>query len=59
MTSNRPPLWKPSWERPVWRIVAFVAFVVVAVIVLVARLIEVQLFDGAKYRAAAWQIKSG
>ena len=36
-----------------WRIVAFVAIVAVAVIVLVARLIQVQLVQGEAFRAAA------
>lgn len=53
MSLGRVPLWKAGWERPVWRIVAFVAVVVIALLGLVARLIEVQLVDGEKYRAAA------
>ncbi|HKU81392.1 MAG TPA: penicillin-binding protein 2 [Candidatus Tumulicola sp.] len=53
MTSGRVPLWKSGWERPPWRIVALVAAVAAALIVLVVRLIEVQLFDGAAYRAQA------
>ncbi|MBV8372288.1 MAG: penicillin-binding protein 2 [Candidatus Eremiobacteraeota bacterium] len=52
MSATRPPR-KPAWQRPVWRIVALVAVVVLAIVGLVARLIEVQLLDGAKYRAAA------
>jgi penicillin-binding protein 2 len=53
MSQGRLPLWKAGWERPVWRIAAFVAVVVIALLGLVARLIEVQLVDGEKYRAAA------
>ncbi len=51
--TGRAPQWKSAWERPVWRIVALVAVVFVALVVLVARLIQVQLVDGSKYRAAA------
>lgn len=53
MTGGRVPLWKSAWERPVWRVVAFVACVAVALMALTARLIQVQLIDGSKYRAAA------
>ncbi|HEY1654639.1 MAG TPA: penicillin-binding protein 2 [Candidatus Tumulicola sp.] len=53
MSAGRVPLWKSAWERPLWRIVALICIVLAAFAVLVARLIEVQLFDGAKYRAAA------
>lgn len=53
MTSGRVPLWKSGWQRPPWRIVALIAFVVVALIVLIARLIQIQLLDGATYRAEA------
>lgn len=53
MTSGRVPLWKSGWERPPWRIVALVAFIAIALAVLVLRLIQVQLLDGAKYRAQA------
>ncbi len=49
----RPNPKRPLWERPVWRIVAFVAVVALAVMALVARLIQVQLIDGERYRAAA------
>jgi penicillin-binding protein 2 len=41
------------WERPVWRVVVLVAVAIAAAIALVARLVEVQLVDGEKYRAAA------
>jgi penicillin-binding protein 2 len=44
---------KPSWEHPVWRIVAFVTLVAVALVVLVVRLLQVQVVHGAAYRAAA------
>lgn len=53
MTSGRVPLWKSGWQRPPWRIVALIVFVVVALAVLIARLIQIQLLDGAKYRAEA------
>jgi penicillin-binding protein 2 len=38
---------------PSWRLGGFIAFVTLAVVALFARLVEVQLFDGAHYRAAA------
>lgn len=38
---------------PAWRLAGFIAVVVLAIFALVARLIEVQLLDGAHYRAAA------
>jgi penicillin-binding protein 2 len=53
MTTGRVPLWKSAWERPIWRVAAFVACVAVALLVLAGRLIQVQLIDGSKYRAAA------
>jgi penicillin-binding protein 2 len=43
----------PAWRLPTWRLVAFAALVLLALGALVARLIEVQLLDGARYRAAA------
>jgi penicillin-binding protein 2 len=43
----------PSWRLPFWRSIALVAFVVVALIALVVRLVQIQLVDGEKYRAAA------
>jgi penicillin-binding protein 2 len=48
----RPPRQKP-WAVPVWRFAAFCALVAVALLALLARLVEVQLVDGARYRAAA------
>ena len=42
-----------SWRLPTWRFVAFCAVVGLSLLALLARLIEVQLVDGARYRAAA------
>ncbi|MFY9632703.1 MAG: penicillin-binding protein 2 [Candidatus Cybelea sp.] len=42
-----------GWRLPVWRLVAFCAVVALALAGLVGRLIEVQLVDGERYRAAA------
>ena len=42
-----------GWRLPVWRLVAFCAIVVLALAGLAGRLIEVQLVDGERYRAAA------
>ncbi|HEY5426981.1 MAG TPA: penicillin-binding protein 2 [Candidatus Tumulicola sp.] len=53
MNSIRPGLKKVVWERPLWRVVAFIAAIVVALLLLVGRLIQVQVVDGDKYRAAA------
>ena len=52
---TRPPnAPRPTpWELPMWRFVAFCAVVVLALLALIARLVIVQLVDGARYRAAA------
>ena len=42
-----------GWRLPVWRLVAFCAIVVLALAGLAGRLIEVQLVNGERYRAAA------
>jgi penicillin-binding protein 2 len=42
-----------GWQPPVWRIVAFIALVLLALAALAARLIEVQIFDGERYRQEA------
>jgi penicillin-binding protein 2 len=42
-----------GWRLPVWRLVAFCAVVVLALAGLAGRLIEVQIVDGERYRAAA------
>jgi penicillin-binding protein 2 len=52
MNPNRPPKTPPS-ERPVWRVAALVVCMLAAGIALVVRLVQVQLLDGEKYRAAA------
>ena len=44
---------RSKWSVPAWRLAGFIAVVALALIALVARLVEVQLFDGANYRAAA------
>ena len=53
MTSGRVPLWKGGWQRPPWRIAALIGVVVLALIVLLLRLLQIQVLDGAKYRAEA------
>lgn len=53
MTGDRLPARRVPWQRPPWRIAAFVIAIVLTLAVLVGRLIEVQLVDGATYRAAA------
>ncbi len=41
------------WRLPSWRIVAFCAILVISCLALLARLVEVQLVDGERYRVAA------
>ncbi len=52
MSTPRPPRPKP-WHVPGWRLAGFCALVAIALLALLARLVEVQLLDGARYRAAA------
>ena len=52
MTPRHPPN-KPEWRPYTWRVAGFVAIVFVALAALGARLIEVQLLDGERYRTAA------
>jgi penicillin-binding protein 2 len=44
---------RAEFERPAWRMVAFIAIVVVALLALVARLVQVQLVQGPRFRLAA------
>jgi penicillin-binding protein 2 len=44
---------RTPWERPPWRIAAFVVAMFLCIVALFARLIQVQLVDGDTYRAAA------
>lgn len=41
------------WRLPGWRVVIFCAVVTLALLALLARLVQVQIVDGARYRAAA------
>ncbi len=50
---TRHPNAPGPWRLPTWRFVAFCAVVGLSLLALLARLIEVQLVDGARYRAAA------
>ena len=43
----------PAWRVPTWRLTAFAAIVVISLAALVARLVQIQLFDGGSYRAQA------
>jgi penicillin-binding protein 2 len=47
----RPP--KKQWERPFVRIALFVAVMLVAILTLVARLVDIQIVNGAEFRALA------
>jgi penicillin-binding protein 2 len=44
---------RASWQRSPWRIAGFIAVIALGVIALIAQLIEVQLVQGERYRAAA------
>jgi penicillin-binding protein 2 len=44
---------RAPWKLPTWRLVGFVSIVALALIVLLARLVAVQLIEGERYRAAA------
>ncbi len=50
MIHDRPQERRIGWQPPVWRIVAFVVLVFLAFAALTARLVEVQIFDGERYR---------
>jgi penicillin-binding protein 2 len=53
MMPHRPARRRISWERPPLRIVVFATSMLLALLVLVARLATIQLVNGATYRAAA------
>jgi penicillin-binding protein 2 len=53
VSQERPQERRIGWQPPVWRIAGFIALVVLAFAALVARLIEVQVFDGERYRQQA------
>ena len=42
-----------AWRLPTWRLAAFAAIVAIALIALVARIVQIQIVDGATYRARA------
>jgi penicillin-binding protein 2 len=42
-----------EWRLPAWRLVAFLTLVAIALLALLLRLVQVQLVDGERYRAAA------
>ncbi|MFY9664602.1 MAG: penicillin-binding protein 2 [Candidatus Cybelea sp.] len=42
-----------EWRLPAWRLVAFLTLVAISLLALLARLVQVQLVDGERYRAAA------
>lgn len=52
MTTRNAPRPK-AWRLPAWRLVAFGTILVLALLGLVGRLVNVQLVEGARYRAAA------
>ncbi len=50
---DRRRLPRASWQRSPWRIGAFIAVLALALVALVWRLVQVQIVNGAEYRAAA------
>ncbi|MFZ0032114.1 MAG: penicillin-binding protein 2 [Candidatus Cybelea sp.] len=42
-----------EWKLPTWRLVAFLTLVAISLLALLMRLVQVQLVDGERYRAAA------
>jgi penicillin-binding protein 2 len=48
-TAPRPK----EWQLPTWRLVAFLAIVAISLLALLLRLVQVQLVEGERYRAAA------
>ncbi|MGB8909398.1 MAG: penicillin-binding protein 2 [Candidatus Cybelea sp.] len=48
-TAPRPK----EWRLPAWRLVAFLTLVAISLLALLARLVQVQLVDGQRYRTAA------
>jgi penicillin-binding protein 2 len=42
-----------SWERSPWRIAGFIAIIAIAIVALLSQLVQVQLVQGERYRAAA------
>jgi penicillin-binding protein 2 len=53
VNQERPQERRIGWQPPIWRIVGFVVLVIIALAALAARLIEVQVFDGERYRQQA------
>lgn len=53
MIGRPPSRLRAPWERPGTRLGAFIALLALLLIALLARLISVQIIQGAKYRAAA------
>jgi penicillin-binding protein 2 len=53
VSATRLPSRRTPWERPPWRIAAFVLAVLLALLALVVRLVQIQLVEGDRYRAAA------
>lgn len=53
MMSPRGAPRRTPWRFPAWRLVAFAAIVALAFAALLARLVNVQLLEGDRYRAAA------
>ena len=50
---QRRDLRATAWRLPTWRLMALAGIVAIALAALVARLVQVQLFDGGSYRAQA------
>ena len=50
---QRRDLRATAWRLPTWRLLALAAVVAISLAALVARLVQVQLFEGGSYRAQA------
>ncbi len=53
MTSQRQGPRPRAWRIPAWRLAAFGALLLVALLAMLARLVYVQIIQGERYRAAA------
>ncbi len=53
MIAPRSAPKRPAWQLPGWRLGGFIAIITLSLLALLARLIQVQLIEGERYRAEA------
>ncbi len=53
MVTDRRRVPRISWQKSPWRIAGFIAVIVVALLIVLGRLVQVQIFEGQQFRAAA------